>query len=186
VARRPEVGRALRAMVETGDLVRVERLPKRAEPMDGVITMVGIRWVVVARLVPGAYFDGFSAVRVRDVVGVAPIGRHDWRMRRLEATGDRPEHVADLDPATTTTLFLSAARAYGLVSIHQRRTGAPAVVMGTVERLHDKQVTLQPIDATTAGPDGAALVIPFKAISRIDLASRRAVALAWALGNPTS
>ncbi|WP_350352750.1 hypothetical protein ABS642_06995 [Microbacterium sp. A8/3-1] len=48
-------------------LVRIERRPKHAGRLDGLVVQVGAKWALMARVVDGGYFDGFVAFRVKDV-----------------------------------------------------------------------------------------------------------------------
>ncbi|WP_223626124.1 hypothetical protein [Microbacterium sp. EST19A] len=51
----------------TTSVVRVQRRPKHADRLDGIVLRVGKRWALMARTVDGGYLDGLVAFRVKDV-----------------------------------------------------------------------------------------------------------------------
>ena len=51
-------------------MVRVERRPKYADNLGGFIIAVGAKWALIANIMDGGFFDGYSIFRLSDVVHV--------------------------------------------------------------------------------------------------------------------
>jgi hypothetical protein len=63
MGRRAKLAEAMRAM----EMVRIDRTPKYADRTDGYVVQIGKSWVLIAKIADGGFFDGFEAVRVKDV-----------------------------------------------------------------------------------------------------------------------
>ncbi len=57
----------LQEATATTSVVHVERRPKHADRLDGIVLRVGKKWALMARTVDGGYLDGLVAFRVKDV-----------------------------------------------------------------------------------------------------------------------
>jgi hypothetical protein len=69
-ARKASVLDRLRAAQASSTMVRIERRPRYSERVNGFVVGLGSKWVLVAATTDGGYFDGFTAIRARDVTRV--------------------------------------------------------------------------------------------------------------------
>lgn len=69
VTRHPStaIRRKLSAAADSTSLVRIERSPRHADRLYGFVVGIGNKWVLVAKTMDGGYFDGYAAIRLRDV-----------------------------------------------------------------------------------------------------------------------
>jgi hypothetical protein len=127
---RPKASRRLATAAAATTLVRLERSPRYADRVDGFVVAVGRKWALLAATTDGGYFDGFVAVRVRDVRRV----RRDRTFERAFAM-TRPEWPpvapgpVDLDSTTGLLRTLAAtAPLIGIEKEHERE----AIWIGTL------------------------------------------------------
>jgi hypothetical protein len=106
--------------VSSTDLVRVERSPKYADPLDGFIVAVGSKWALMHRVREGGYFDGYAAFRVSDV---RRIRVEDSWVARFAATQAEwpPRCPPDIDLGSTKAAISSLAAHGRLVGLEKER-----------------------------------------------------------------
>jgi hypothetical protein len=130
------VRRKLVAAADARSLVRIERRPRYGEPVDGFVVGVGHKWALVATTIDGGYFDGHTAIRVRDIHRVR-------RDRSFQGTFSRtqpgwppaPPGVVDLD--STKAMLRTFAATAPLIAIekeHERRAMWVGEVVGMEKR----------------------------------------------------
>ncbi|MHA7209959.1 hypothetical protein [Arthrobacter sp. MDT1-65] len=114
--------------------MRIDRVSRPGQRLDGFVVAVGRKWVLLAQTMDGGFFDGYAAVRLREIAHVRPDRtfeqefaktRPEWPPTPLV---DRPP--PDLD--TTSSMLWSFLAPGVLFSIERDRKydamwiGAPA------------------------------------------------------------
>ena len=64
--------KALQRAQETKSILRIERKPKFADRVDGIVLRIGEQWILMAQTADGGYFDGYVLLRLRDVARLTP------------------------------------------------------------------------------------------------------------------
>lgn len=111
------VGKTLTVAHRSHDLVRVRRAGLPHE--EGFVAGLGRKWLLLATIDDGAGWDGWRAVRLRDVSRVAARPRRPWR-RAMKLAADWPPPTPDfpIDLDRTRGLIRSMADRYPLITLH--------------------------------------------------------------------
>jgi hypothetical protein len=92
--------------IDSQEMVRVERKPKYADRLDGFIVAMGAKWVVIAKIMDGGFFDGYSLFRLSDVAKVRRDKSFEGKSARTQ-----PEWPPTIDFAINLDKTRTALRA---------------------------------------------------------------------------
>lgn len=118
-----EIRSRLEAAAASQRLVRLERVSRPGQSIDGFVIGVGAKWVLLARIMAGGYFDGVTAVRSREISRV----RHDRSFESRSASvqpewpPQAPSGVEPSDLDTTAGMLAALLRPGVLASIERDR-----------------------------------------------------------------
>lgn len=130
--------------VSSTDLVRVQRSPKYAAPLEGFIVAVGSKWALMHSVREGGYFDGYAAFRVSDVRRIRIVNsfaalfaatRPEWP----------PQIPPDVELGSTRGLLNTLALPVPLLGLRTERV-RDALWMGVVRRFDRRWVELLEVD----------------------------------------
>lgn len=142
------VSRALREGIDTQAVLRVDRTPKFADRIEGIVLQIGARWVLMAQTTDGGYFDGFAAFRLRDAASITldPTFAGEFAKTQPEWP---PSSPFDVDLDSTTSVLSSFARGGELIGLQKERERS-AVWIGTLDEMASRFVYLNEVkpDAT--------------------------------------
>lgn len=181
---RSGVARALEHACGSEALVRIRRTPKNADAIDGFVVGAGAKWLLLAQISDGGYFDGYVAIRRGDIAKVAAKeNSFEGRFSRTQLEWPpRPPAGVDLD--NTAGLVASLGAAWPLIGIEQERRFKSAMQwIGTVDEVADGWLWLREArpDATwSAEPLGYKL----GRITKVEVGDRYKLALAATAGAP--
>lgn len=114
------IHRKLAGSLATQSLVRIERRPRRADRISGFVVGLGNKWVLIAATMHGGYFDGYEALRIRDIT-------HVRRDRSFEGTFARtqpewpPAAPGEIELDSTKGMLQTLARTAPLIGIQKQR-----------------------------------------------------------------
>ncbi|RHA40985.1 hypothetical protein [Cellulomonas rhizosphaerae] len=114
------VRRKLEASFGTQSLVRIERRPKRADRVDGFVVGLGRKWVLVAATMDGGYFDGFVAIRIRDIARVRRDRSFEGRVSRTQPEWP-PTAPGAVELDSTKGMLRTLAATSPLIGIQKER-----------------------------------------------------------------
>ena len=80
----------LRRVAESQALVRIKRSPRNTDRIDGIVVGVGSKWALIADTGDAGFFEGWVAVRVKDVVKVKKDSSFWERFAKRSPSG-RPQ-----------------------------------------------------------------------------------------------
>ncbi len=144
VAVRGDIAAELREFARTGRPVRLTRLRGRwqLEGLYGYVLEVAGDWLALHKVVDGVYIDGYSVMRVSDVVEVR-VGNDEYIDRAMRELG-RPvvDYSLPADPATRDILR-SAADHSLLTCIHLEMDVKDPMIVGRIVGLGVRKYDLQ-------------------------------------------
>lgn len=116
-------------------MVRISRSPRNADRIDGFPVAVGAKWVLIADTADGGFFDGHTAVRLKDIARVQRDTSFAERFARMQPEWP-PTAPPDIDLDSTGGLIEGMSRIAALVGIEQeRRHHAPMRWIGVVDEI---------------------------------------------------
>lgn len=120
---RAEIRSGLEAAATSQRLVRLERVSRPGQTIDGFVVGVGAKWVLLARIMAGGYFDGVTAVRLREISRVRRDRSFEGRSASLqpEWPPQAPSGVGPSDLDTTAGMLAALLRQGVLASIERDR-----------------------------------------------------------------
>ena len=140
-------GRFRRAMRDH-TAIRISRSPKHAEDLEGFVVAVGRRWAVTHNVREGGYFDGYSALLLKDVARVSELDGLSKRFAKtLPTWPPRCPEGLELDSAGCVVRTMAMHSA--LVGIEQERQRS-GIWIGKVDGITPKWTWLLEVrpDAT--------------------------------------
>jgi hypothetical protein len=169
------VGRLRRAQRDQR-LVRIERRGLFGHSLDGYVLQVTDRWVVIEELEDAVYFDGFGAVRVKDITSVKWNRDAAYVERALAVIGRPARSLAIPEDAKTRDVIEAAASSAPLIGVHSEQHESEPMWIGRLEGTRKKRFGLLFIN-----PDGTWDSEPdeyrYKDITRVEVGSRYLEAL---------
>ncbi len=135
----------LRRAAETQALVRIKRSPRNADRVDGIVVAVGSKWALIANTGDAGFFEGWVAIRVKDVVKVKKDS--SFRERFAQTQPEWPATApADLDVDTTAGLLKGMSAISPLLAIEQeRRFHSQMAWIGVVDEVTKKWLWLHEV-----------------------------------------
>lgn len=143
---------------ETSTIVKLNRVSAPYETLEGFVVAIGRKWVLVAPIASGGFFDGYAVIRVREIARV----RCDRSFqRRFSET--RPEWPVNPPPGRpmpdldSTRGMLRSFLAKGVLCAIERRNKPDLMWVGVPDQLRRHWLYLLEVrsDATWhAGPLG--------------------------------
>ncbi|GAA4545934.1 hypothetical protein [Amycolatopsis samaneae] len=134
-------------------LVHLHRDIDGADRIAGFVLAVGVEWILLARLDPGIFLDGYTFVRREDLRRVEkPASRHFVR-RALELHGEwppvAPEHRLD----GIVPVLESAAAAFPLLTVHVERADPEVCYIGTPVKIGRRALRLAEVTPSAEWTD---------------------------------
>jgi len=123
--------------------VRIERRPRHADRIDGYVVGIGAKWALVARLMDGGYFDGFSAIRLRDIRDVDRDRSFQGSFARTQPEWP-PTAPGPIDLDSTSGVIRSLAATAPLIGI-EKENERSAMWIGEVVDLQRGGVQLREV-----------------------------------------
>lgn len=157
----------LEAAQQSETLIRLNRVSRPDQRFDGFVVGVGQKWVLIARTMNGGFFDGYAAIRLREVRRVRKDRSFEPAFARTQPEWpprppvDRP--VIDLD--TTSGMLATFLTPDALLSI-ERDKKYDVLWVGVPNELIDRQLYLWEVrsdaswhDAPLGYPIGSITVV---------------------------
>ena len=110
----------LRRAAESQTLVRIKRSPRNTDRIDGIVVGVGSKWALIADTGDAGFFEGWVAIRVKDVVKVKKDSSFRERFAQTQPEWP-PTAPANLDLDTTAGLLNGMSAISPLLAIEQER-----------------------------------------------------------------
>lgn len=170
-----ELRELLRQALDSQTVVRIERTPKFADAIHGVVVKVGSKWVLMYQISDGGYFDGLIAFRLKQVSRVTT----DTTIATTFAK-TRPEWPpiapSDIELSSTPRLLRSLAAHHRLIGVQQEKTRS-ALWIGVLDEVSEGSAYLREVR-----PDGTWKPEPLgyrlRAITSVEVGTRYLDALA--------
>ncbi|MHA7239115.1 hypothetical protein [Arthrobacter sp. TMS1-12-1] len=132
-------------------MVRLGRRSRPGQRVDGFVVAVGRKWVLLAQTMDGGFFDGYAAVRLREISRVRPDRSFEQQFAKTRpewppgVPSGRP--IPDLD---TTSGMLKSFLAPGVLFSIERDKKYDAVWIGVPNELTRRYLYLWEVrpDAT--------------------------------------
>lgn len=107
----------------TGEILQLTRVSRPGQHIDGFVVAVGQRWVLLARVMDGGFFDGHVAIRFREIGKVRPDRSFQSAYARTqpEWPPGPPADTEALDLDTTTGVLTSLLKPGAIFGIEQDR-----------------------------------------------------------------
>ena len=177
----PSVREVLVSLKEAGDVVQIERRIRDADVSRGVVVGVGPDWVLVQAVDWDTILNGYSAVRIDDVLDITVVddgGPESFPVRALRYFKQTPRFPEGVDLSTLQNLLSSAANVFHLVTIHTEWIDAAVCNIGQPtgsisDRLTLREITPQAIWEVSDQPRSWDL----KAITQVEFGGRYEEAL---------
>ncbi len=127
--------------------IRIGLRPKHADRLDGFVVGIGKEWVLLAATMDGGYFDGYQAVRLKDV---ERIRRDETFQARFSGTQSQwPPSSPPVDLNSTVGVVTSLAACSPLIGI-EKAGERSALWIGALYEAGRKWVWLHEV-----APDGS-------------------------------
>lgn len=132
-------------------LVRVRRWIPYSHQLEGFVVATSPRWFVLAVLSDQIAFNGWTALRIKDVQAVTVYPEEDcFEIRALKARVQWPPSApAGIDLSTAPDVLRSASTVGPLISIHREFERPDVCWIGEVTRLADSRLSL--LEVNVAG-----------------------------------
>jgi hypothetical protein len=72
MSKHTKVRAALRRAVKGRELVGLNRVSRPNQTVDGFVVAVGRKWALIAKITDGGFFDGYVAIRLREIGAIRP------------------------------------------------------------------------------------------------------------------
>ncbi|KQZ24398.1 MULTISPECIES: hypothetical protein [unclassified Microbacterium] len=140
--------KALQRAQDTKSILRIERKPKFADRVDGIVLRIGEQWILMAQTADGGYFDGYVLLRLRDVARLTPDETFAHEFVRFQPEWP-PSFPFDVDLDDTASALSGFARQGELVGI-QKENERSAIWIGTPDDVTSRYIYLNEVrpDAT--------------------------------------
>lgn len=140
--------RALLRAQEAKSILRIERKPKFADRVDGIVLRIGEQRILVAQTADGGYFDGYVVLRLRDVARVTSDETFAQEFVKTQPEWP-PSFSIDLDLDDAASALGGFARQGELVGIHKENERS-AIWIGTLDDVTSRYIYLNEVrpDAT--------------------------------------
>lgn len=146
--RDPDVHGRLESALKEQSLVRVSRVIRRSDKIDGFVVGIGQGWVLLAELDHGIDLNGFQALRLQDLAKVDVRGGPEtFAGRALAARSQWPPMSAEVDLDSLTGLIQSAAEAAPLVALFIEEEDPGVCFVGRPTSFTSRSVRLLEISA---------------------------------------
>lgn len=173
---RRKIRRRLSRAQDEQRLVRIYRRGLVDFSLEGYVVQATDRWVVVQALEDAVYFDGFEAVRVRDITAVRWMKDASYVERAIAVLGrPAPEFPLPAQAKTRDVIEAAASRAT-LIGVHSEQYEGEPLWIGRLEATRRKRFDLLFIDSGGVW-DGEPDTWPYRDITRVTIGSRYLAAL---------
>jgi hypothetical protein len=160
------------------ELVRVRTDILGGDDVEGYVLDIGAEWVLLAKLDPEVFLNGFTAVRVSDVVSAGKKPSRQFFRRALELHGDwppvAPTWEVPLDDVANLLAAVSENRP--LVTIHVERDDPEVLFIGAPVKVGKRKLSLVEVSPRAVW-DAQPTKWPLEDITRVEFGSRYEQAL---------
>lgn len=144
----------LLAAVKDRTLVNLWRDEIDASPVTGFVAGVGSEWCLLVYVNEEITYNGFVAVRLRDVSEVeSPHVHHEFITKALELKKLKEPEVPDVDLLGTGPLIMSVGRLFPVVTISREVEDPDTCQVGMPVQVQAGTVSLMEIDANAVWYD---------------------------------
>lgn len=121
--RKKNIRRKLREAVGGSNLVRIDRVSRPSQTVEGFIVSVGKRWVLIQQTMDGGFFDGHVAIRIDEIQRVREDSSFEsaFAHTQPEWPPAQPHGSRDLDLDTTPGLLASLTSSGQLFGIERSK-----------------------------------------------------------------
>jgi hypothetical protein len=173
----------LNAALHDLHMVRVDRLPKFADNLNGFVVAVGAKWVLLAQSTDGGFFSGYVAFRLDDVKRVRRDTTFETAFAKTQPEWP-PADPFNIGLDSTKEVLEGLGSAGALIGI-QKYNERSAIWIGTLDEVRKRYVYLNEVR-----PDATWLTAPLgyrlKAITTVDVATHYLQGLAAIAGTRPS
>lgn len=132
---------------DAGQMVRFEHRSVAPGRLEGYVVGLSERFVLIHRLDPNLFLNGYTALRVGDVKKPRALSDADFfALRALTLRGEHAVPQPDILLLDLPGLLSSASTHFPLVSLHCDKILPNTCFIGRVKALTGKHVTLSEID----------------------------------------
>jgi hypothetical protein len=180
---RAKAVRRIREAEETRRLVRVARMIRGADRLDGFVVAIGPKWIVLHTLDHGMFLNGYSAIRLGDIKRVKVEADDSFPAKALRVRAEERLVPEGVDLGSTQSVISTAAGLFGLVTLNYEKDDPTVCFIGAVKKVSDKSVRLFEITPDAAWHEDTTKW-PLNNITRIDFGGRYEDALLAVGGEP--
>ena len=140
-----DVRARLQRALDERQLVRIERSLPFSDRDVGYVVAIGAKWFLTVSVVDGGHFNGYAAMRLRDlkkVVRDRSFAVNAWRLLN-DAPPTAP--AAPIELGSTTGLLVSAGANLAVFGIEKQRQRR-AMWIGTLDEVHDGMLWMRELD----------------------------------------
>jgi len=175
--------RALSQALDEQQLVTIKRAIRRSDKLGGYVVGIGRQWALMELFNGDLFLNGYSAVRLDDVIGIAKV-RPGLQRRALELFGEWPPSrpTGELSLDGTRELLISAGALFPLLTLFDERVDPEACYIGAVVNVTQRSVRLLEV-TPNASWEATVKAYGLAKLTRVDFAGRYERAL-WGLAGP--
>ncbi len=166
--------------------MRVSRSIRGSDTVEGFVVTVGDEWLLLAVLAPTIHFDGYTALRLRDLAEVELLDAQEGFVgRALKARGEWPPVRVEVPLDDVADLIQGAASVAPLVTLHLEKDDPTVCHVGRPTRLTRRRVHLLDITPSAQWRDRPRRWA-LSTITRVDFGGQYEQALSLVGGEPPS
>lgn len=163
-----KIASQLEACIDPAKFVRLTRRGRRVDGLDGVITAVGRKWLVLAEDY-NAGFLGSVMLRVKDVRAVEAKSSDSFLRKAWSSEGCWPApQVNGVSLSSTSEMLKSLSTLYPLLTMHYEYEHPDECTIGVPLRYRRKSVEFRTIDPDAEWTDDEP-TLRYRDISRVDV-----------------
>jgi hypothetical protein len=168
------------------ELVRLRRDIPGADEIEGYVLDIGVEWVLLARLDPEVFLNGFVLVKLSDVVRAGKSSSRQFVRRALELHGEwppaRPDWKLSLDDIAGLLAAVAARRP--LLTIYVEDDDPEVCFIGAPAKIGRRKLHLLEVSPRAVW-DAEPTKWPLADVTRIDFGGRYEQALYDVAGRGT-
>jgi hypothetical protein len=127
------------------NLVRIRRSIDGSETLRGCAVHESRKWLVLANLHDGVFFDGFAAIRQCDIIETQK--NRGFEKRALAVMGSVPSLVEGLAAESTKALINDMAERFPLISVYREFRNPNTCAIGEVLSAKGSYLELRTVDS---------------------------------------
>jgi hypothetical protein len=127
------------------NLVRIYRSIDGSETLRGCVMHENRKWLLLANLHDGVFFDGYIAVRQRHIINIQK--HRGFEKRALAAMGSVPSPLEGLAAESTKSLITDMAQRFPLMSVYREFRNPDTRLIGHVLTAKGSHLELRNVDS---------------------------------------